>query len=464
MWQLTAPLLAVQNTLVQTLAQASPVPMAPPTKPWWQILLENGLALTLLFIFLVAVVGVIFRLRRKDKCLKLLSGHHVSYLDTAGRSVWGDLVVYSQGLELRFDVPHTTRQGLNKSSALIYEKELANCLAVCRLDGALTEDERRRRQRQIRHSFRPGLMRRTIRWMRNILNTLRDAFSKAMSAILGQLARARPGSSVLATQQAQVDEIGQTLLGAAGNAYEPLLEAHIGKPVVLRIASTIEPTQQPVELPGYLVDYSDRFIAVFNVEHEPIERIELELTESVEQAGIKAELRDDEAVITCTGPEALVVARAGMDETSCELAVPLLPGCAVSLSRQSGQAVKLTLQRTHRLDVVCPRAIASVYFGGESEAVSPRSWRGSRRGARRRRPSPWLGRLNGRWNGRRPNGGDRREPALGGGAKRNALWFPPALFPHTSSLTSQASHLKPHISSLTPQASSLTPHTSRPSN
>ncbi|MFW6060268.1 MAG: hypothetical protein ACODAQ_08800 [Phycisphaeraceae bacterium] len=355
------------------LAQESGAPTA--AKPLWQLLLENSLALTLLFIFLVAIIGVIFQLRRKDKCLKLLADHHVSYLTTAGRPVWGDLTVYSQGLELTFDAPHTTGRGLTKSSALIYENDLATCLALCRIEDALTDAEKRKRQRQIRRSFRPGPLRRTMRALRNILNTLRDAFSKAINTIIGAMARMRPDSAVLTTQQTQVNEIGQTLLAAAGNAYEPLLEAHIGKPVVLKIASTTEPTNQPFELPGYLVDYTDRFIAVFNVAHESIESFELKLTESTEREGVTVTLTDGDATVRCTGPDPIVVMQTASNGEMRKLALPLLPGCAVSLPRTDNGAVTLTLQRTRHLDVVCPRALASVHFGADTPTPA-RRWHG----------------------------------------------------------------------------------------
>ena len=356
------------------LAQApTPVPVAA-SKPWWQLLLENGLALTLLFIFLAAVIGVIFRLRKKDKCLKLLAGDHASYLTTAGHAVWGDLTVYSQGLELTFDAPHTTREGLQKSSSLIYETELGACLALCRVDAALTDTERRRREKQIRRSFRPGLHRRVLRWVRNILNTLRDAFSKALSSILGTLARARPGAAVLSTHQTQVDEIGQTLLGAAGNAYEPLLEAHIGRPVVLRVASAHAPTTTPIELPGYLVDYTDRFIAVFNVAHEPEQQIELPMTEAAERPGVTLTLSDEDVLIRCTGPASIVLNRLrGEDGALRELGLALLPGCAVSLPRAG--AASVMLQRTRHLDIVCPRALATVHFGADTQTPGQR-WSG----------------------------------------------------------------------------------------
>ena len=371
------------NTALFMLAQAATAPAAnaaspaaTPVKPWWQILLENGLPLTLLFIFLVAIVGVIVKLRRKDKCLKFFDDYHVTYLTATGKAVWGDLVVYSQGVELRFNAPYITRRGLTKSSAVIYEKEMASCLALCRVEDGLTDEEKRDRKRQVRKSFRPGIVRRTLRWMRNIINTLRDAFSKALTAIVGQLAKARPGSTVLSSQQTGVNEIGQTLLGAAGNAYEPILEAHIGKPVILKLASTTDPTKGVVEVPGYLVDYSDQYIAVFNVDHEPVERVELELSESTQRPGLTVEMTAEDAIVSCTGPEFLVVRRFECAQRQSDLAVALMPGCTLALPREADSPVKLVLERTRQIDMVAPRSIATVHFAAETVIEQRHKWLG----------------------------------------------------------------------------------------
>ncbi|MEX0653026.1 MAG: hypothetical protein WD534_14510 [Phycisphaeraceae bacterium] len=349
--------------LLTTLAQEA---AAAPPDPWWHLLFNNIFGLTILFIFLTAIIGVVVKLRRKDKCLKLLHDFHVSYLTTAGKVAWGDLVVYSQGIELSFDKPHTTRRGLVKSSAMVYETEMGNYLALCRVEDGLTDKEKRQRQRQIRRSFRPGILRRFLRWLRNIINTLRDAFNKAFTAILGQLARARPDSELLTTQQANVNLIGQDLLLAAGNAYEPILEAHIGRPVILKLASTIEPTSHVVELPGYLVDYTDRFVAVFNVEHAPLETIELTLTETTERGNVKVALDGHDVLVTCTGPEVIVVRSYEAGEARKKLAVPLLPGCTLRLWRPGPEvSAHLTLERTRQIDVVCPRSIATIHFGAD---------------------------------------------------------------------------------------------------
>ena len=333
--------------------------------PWWHVLLDNALALTILVIFLTAIITVVVQQRRKDKCLKLLRGYHVSYLSVSGKVMWGDLIVYSKGLELVYDAPYETNRGIHKSSSLIYESDMANCLAICRSVDALTDREKRLRLRQIRRSFKPGLARRLLRWFRNIISTLKDAFSKAFSVVLGQITKRAGG--MLSTQQSGMDQIGQTLIGVAGNAYEPILERHIGRPVVLQLSSPADPDKKKIDLPGFLVDYTDLYIAVFNVDHEPVSEETVEVKESVTMPGYRIDVSDQAIIVTCTGPDILIIQSVKTDKRFSRLEVPLTNGTSINLGRDASTTVELKLERTRRVDIICPRTQATVLFGGDEQ-------------------------------------------------------------------------------------------------
>lgn len=386
----TFPLVIAQA--VEAAPPAAPAPAAPAATAWWQILLENSLGLTITFIFLAAIVSVVLTQRRRDKCLKLLHDFHVAYLTVTGSPVWGDLVVYSSGIELRFDAPATTRRGLVKSSAMIYQKDLPATLALLRVDHGLTDDERPRRLAQVRRTFRPNIFRRTRRWLQNLLATLKDAFSQALTALIGAVLKSR--APALASQEARVQQIGQTILGATANAYEPILEAHIGKPVILRLVAAPpaappgtpppEPAGKLNELPGYLVDYNDTYIAVFNTDHTPEETLELTLSESAERPNVKVDLLESDVSILNTGPDVIVVKSmtlgdgvpGGGDDRFVSIAVPLLVGCRLTLRRTPGVPVRLVLERTRKVDIIAPRAHAVVNFAAESELRQDRRWLG----------------------------------------------------------------------------------------
>ena len=318
--------------------------------------------LSMLVLFVVAVVTAIVRLRQKDKCLKLLDTYHVTYLTTAGATMWGDLIVSSGGMELCFDTPYQTRRGLAKCSTLIFDDDLGGCLAICRSVHGLTEQERRDREAQIQASFSPGLLRRWRRRLRNLVN---------------QMGKTGGIGGALQSQRSGVDDLGKTFIGTMGNAYEPILERHIGRPVILELADPAGGTTPRCELPGFLVDYSERFVAVFNVEHRPVETIEIEASESMTREGVRIELQDKKVVVACEGDDALVIRRITCGDETTDLAVSLVPGTSVRLPRVPGMPVQLQMERTRRIDIVCPRSMARIRYGSDTLASGRSGWVGA---------------------------------------------------------------------------------------
>ncbi len=365
------------SLLPPMLAQVAPGVPGAPGADTWNLNLDSIFWITLLFIFLTAIISAFIRMRQKDKCLKLLHDYHVSYGAVSGRTIWGDLSVFSQGVELRFDVPYRTGRGLIKSSAMIYQPELAQQLAVLRWEPSLTPEEKQARLKQVRRSFRPGLFRRFSRWLHNIFNTIRDAFVKAFSAFIGQLAKVNPASSVLTTQRSGVEQIGSTLIAApAGNAYEPMLEEHIGQPVVLELQSPADPAKKIMELPGYLVDYTQQYVAVFNVDHHAMASLDLKVSQTTTQPNVTVTLEPGRTTVTCTGPEAVVINCYEHAGRQVDLGVVLTNGSSIDLPRGDDQPISVQLVLTRTLDIVCPRAQASVRYGGDTPRHTRDNWRG----------------------------------------------------------------------------------------
>ncbi len=337
--------------------------------------LDDVFWLTILLVFVVGIVAAFVRLLQKDKCLKLLDDYHVTCLAGGRRTIWGDLHVSSSGLELVYDAPYRTQRGLAKTTSLIFADELNACVAICRTVHGLTDQERNDREEQIRRSFRPGPFRRMARWLRNVINTIRDAFVKALGLAAGQVGKARPVGGAISSQKGQIDQLGATLVGAAGNAYEQLLERHIGRPVILELAHPAGADRPAVELPGYLVDYSDRFVAVFNVDHAPEEAFEIEVTDSLQREGVRIDRAERNVVLACEGEDVLMVRRMTCAGVTTDLSVALVPGTAVQLTAPAGEPVVLHLERTRHIDIVCPRSSARIRHGSDA-AGSRREWSG----------------------------------------------------------------------------------------
>ncbi|HMB94657.1 MAG TPA: hypothetical protein VKK61_01325, partial [Tepidisphaeraceae bacterium] len=240
--------------------------------------------ITLLFVFVTAIITTIVTKWSRDKCLKFMNGYHVTLERGRGHVIWGYLKVFSSGIELVFDHPFVDYRGQKKTSFLIYQQELDQLmLSILRYHDEMQPHLQERRKRHVHRTFNPGPLRRMGRTVRNLLNTLRDAFNAAIGAAVGQYQRLNPTSAIIGSQAGSVTQFSQTLIGKfAGNAFEPLLEQYIGQPVILEVADPIDPNNQTVQYAGYLADYTQNFVAVFNVEHKTEKELFLNLPD-VEQ-------------------------------------------------------------------------------------------------------------------------------------------------------------------------------------
>jgi len=234
--------------------------------------------LTLLFIFVTAILTTVVTKWSRDKCLKFFHHYHVTLERLRGQTSWGKLRVFSSGVEIVYDHPYVDHRGRRKTSYLMYQQELdQQLLSVLRYHDELDAEHQRRRLKQVHKTFNPGPAKRFGRSVRNFVNTLRDAFNAAIGAVVGQYQRMNPSSVIIGSQGQSVTQIGQTLLGRFANAYEPLLEQYIGRAVILEVADPLNPNNAVQEYTGYLADYTQQFIAVFNVEHRTSEEATIDL-------------------------------------------------------------------------------------------------------------------------------------------------------------------------------------------
>lgn len=350
--------------------------------------------ITLAVIFLTGVVTTIATKWMRDKCLKLFDGYHVTLESLRGGTDWGRFRAMSSGIELLYDHPYTDTRGRKKTSLLIYGSEVEpRMLTLFRYHDELTQEQQKDRLLQVHRTFNPGFRRRIARGIRNILNTLRDAFGAAIGAVIGQAQKLHPTNVVLSTQATQVTQIGQTLLGsAAANAYEPLLEQYIGQPVILEVVDPVNPNNATQQYPGYLADYTQQFIAVLNVEHTTSKWIEIILPDvqdgdplppmpppppaggaaPVLPAPIKFE---SEIAVRIDGKrfrlhntrtEPVVVRRLEREGYEpLEIGSVIPPNGSMSLPARDARAARVIMEEIRCIDVIAPRKYATVRHAGE---------------------------------------------------------------------------------------------------
>ncbi len=242
-------------------AEAAAPPPAGVAGGWFSTLLRNSFYLALIALFLVAVVAAFIAARKRDRCLKKFGKFHVTLAEQAGRHIWGRLKVFSKGLELVYDEPHERPA---KNSFLVYEGDLGKVLAIYRFADRLTEKHAKRRAKQADKLATPPVRTRLWRWIRNIVNTFRDAIVKAMGMSVQQAATARP-NPILQSQGGQINAIGTMIIGETANAYEPMLEQYIGDPVILEVVNPADPQKRIVEYYGHLGEYSAQFVLLVDV-------------------------------------------------------------------------------------------------------------------------------------------------------------------------------------------------------
>jgi hypothetical protein len=374
---------------VHTLAQTPPPAPPPPggVDP------ATLFYITLLFIFLTAIITTVLTKWARDKCLKLFHDYHVTIERLRGQTSWGDLRVFSQGIEILYDHPFVDVRGRKKTSYLYYQPELdTQVLSILRYHDELTPDEQRLRKSQIQRTFNPGSFRRLNRRVRNFVNTLRDAFGQAIGAAVGTFQKMNPANAVLSTQAGSVTQLGQTLLGRFANAYEPLLEKYIGQPVIMEVACPLNPNNEFVQYTGYLADYTQQWIALFNVDHPAAEAVTLTLPDAERgdplpplppppgvgafAPALPAPLLSESGLeVRLDGPRFRVMNRRhdpvvlrSMNRPGFEpldMGSIISPQAFIDLPARDARGGTLTFDVVRALDVVAPRNRATVRHAGE---------------------------------------------------------------------------------------------------
>ncbi|HEV8608139.1 MAG TPA: hypothetical protein VGQ99_22580 [Tepidisphaeraceae bacterium] len=346
--------------------------------------------ITLLIIFVTAILTTVLAKWSRDKCLKFFKGYRITLERYRGQALWGRLKVFSSGVEIVYDHAYVDPHSRRKTSYLFYQPELeTQVLSIFRHHGQLPAQEQARRLSQVHATFNPRFFRRLYRGLRNFVNTLRDAFNAAIGAAVTQYQRTNP---VLSTQGGTVTNLGQTLLGKFANAYEPLLEQYIGQPVILEVADPLNPNNAVQEYTGYLADYTQQFIAVFNVDHPDGGTIEVKLPDVekgdplpplplppppgapapmlpialVNENGVEVRMDGVRMKIQNARGELLAVLRLekeGFDPL--ELGMVLPPMGTLNLPARDARGGKLVCTILRSVDIVAPRKFATVRHAGE---------------------------------------------------------------------------------------------------
>jgi len=221
-------------------------------------------AMTIIFIVLAAAVGGFARRRSRDRCLKDFAQNMVTLEETSGKTIWGRLRVENTGIELVYLATHKDEDGHNEASYILYKYEYPKMTALARFHDDLSVQNKRKRDKELRKTYHPGLLRRLRRKIRNVFKTLRDSAMEVVNLLMSQAGKAAPAGGMLASQDKYVSQMKRELTASMGTAYEPLLERYIGHKVVVELIKG----DKLLEYCGVLKDYTAEFIEIMDVDYK----------------------------------------------------------------------------------------------------------------------------------------------------------------------------------------------------
>ena len=233
-------------------------------------------AITIVFIILATVVAAFVRRRNRDRCLKDFRNNMVTLEETGGSIICGKLRVENTGLEFAYPAAHKNKDGHIQTSSILYKHEYPNIMALIRFHNELSEVGKKEREKELKRTYHPRMLRRLKRKIQNVFKTIRDSVMEVVNLLVSQAKRTTPAGAVLTSQDKYVSQMKQELMGSVGTSFEPLLERYIGHKVVLKLVKG----DKIFEYCGVLKEYTADFLEIMDVDYkvqadEPIRKADL---------------------------------------------------------------------------------------------------------------------------------------------------------------------------------------------
>ncbi len=145
-------------------------------------------------------------------------------------------------------------------SKKVYSNELGNLWMIVSFVDAMSEDERRRRWKELSDLYVKPFVKRARRRTYNALSYVKDKLTSAISSSTGAFMTGLPADLRKAVEEAEAKAIGATV----AQSYDPLLENSIGRLVAVRV-DDLDGEQKLYQ--GILGEYSDKYLYVLDVDY-----------------------------------------------------------------------------------------------------------------------------------------------------------------------------------------------------
>ena len=227
-----------------------------------EILLNDPFYISLFLIIIVLIIGVTSKARNKDRCLKHFKNNLVSIENINGEIfAKGILKVKSTGLEIIFPKIINPTQNISQTTYILYKYEYEKIQTIILSLDDMNETGLKHRNKKHKIIKRPSFIRKLLRKIRNIFNSLKDSFIEVMNISMSYLSTKK--IKAFKAHDKSVKTINSELVESVGISHDPLLEAYIGKYVVFEFLKISE----KILLSGILFDYTKKFIVILNVDY-----------------------------------------------------------------------------------------------------------------------------------------------------------------------------------------------------
>src|SRR6056297_2317461 len=225
----------------------------------------DAATITIIFIFFSALLAIVIRKIKKDKCLKDFRDDIVILELLNGQHYRGELKMKSSGL--KFNYPELIKDDNNLSflSFLLYKNEYPDVQAVVRYHKDLTEEGKKLRKEDFMRTFQPSRWRKFRRSLLNFLKIIKDAIIEIINMLTSNLSKTTPVGAAISTNNNQVNKMKNEVYNLVETSYEPLLEDYIGERVILELKRGSE----WLKYNGVLKDYTAEFIELIDVDYAP---------------------------------------------------------------------------------------------------------------------------------------------------------------------------------------------------
>ena len=324
-------------------------------------MLNNPLLVTIVILVGGALVSGYLKGRVKDRVMDGFSGYQVTLEKMDGHLVWGEMRLYSTGLELVYRADVQDEHHV-ETSYILYKEEFSQVQAIYRYYDDLDEAQRARRERELLHSFHPGPWTRLRRRSRNFLNLISDSLNEAIGILVGQLQSTT--QSMTAGSDDYLSQVGQNIVGYVGTRYDPLLERYVGTKVVVEVTED----GTVYEHIGVLKDYTADYLEVLDVHYPNQTQVKVREQDCCQEQNLRVTREGDTLHVSNIGETSLFLQRLRAGDTVTPINAVLDKDDELDLHLPSdapAQDVELEVKIIRHLDWILPRSHALIRHKAE---------------------------------------------------------------------------------------------------